>query len=200
MIPCELDLTSTTFHYTTTLTYEIDLPPSGIKVGFNLLDDEYFTIPYITDTIPNSLADRKLPAQAKRNLWIIAINGKYTITDQGVIDELNSHQNPHGKSKFKISLCSRKSYQRTDLEEIFSIFYQVRPVVPYLKVGLPEKPFTPKKIVDGSKDPKRCVWKKTVFVKYEKNKHVSLLSAPTPIKSLPDGRKFLYSLIGPSIK
>ena len=41
--------------------YEIELPPLGKKVGFNLLDDEDFKIPYITDTIPNSPAGHQLP-------------------------------------------------------------------------------------------------------------------------------------------
>ena len=36
------------------ITYDIELPTFGNKVGFILLDDEDFTIPYITDTIPNS--------------------------------------------------------------------------------------------------------------------------------------------------
>ena len=44
LIPCEIYLTSTPFRDTKILTYEIDLPPSGKKIGFNLLDDEYFTI------------------------------------------------------------------------------------------------------------------------------------------------------------
>ena len=50
------------------------------KVGFNLLDYEDFTIPYITDTILNSPSGRQLPTQAKRNLWIISINGEENIT------------------------------------------------------------------------------------------------------------------------
>ena len=37
-----------------TITYYIEFPPSGKKIGLNLLDDEDFTIPYIPDTIPNS--------------------------------------------------------------------------------------------------------------------------------------------------
>ena len=75
LIPCELDLTSTPFRDETIITYDIELPPSGKKIGFNLLDDEYFTIPYITDTIPNSPAGHQLPSQAKRNVWIVATNG-----------------------------------------------------------------------------------------------------------------------------
>ena len=90
-----------------------------------------------TDTIPNSPAGRQLPSQAKQNLWIVDINGEYPITAQGVLDGLNCHQTPQVNSKIKISLCIRKSYQRTDLEEIRSIFYQVRPVVSRLEVRLP---------------------------------------------------------------
>ena len=82
---------------------------------FYLLDDEYFTITYITDTIPNSPAGHQIPSQAKQNLWIVAINGEEPITAQGVLNELNRHQTPRGKSNIKISLCRRKSYQRTDL-------------------------------------------------------------------------------------
>ena len=62
LIPCELDLTSTPLSDTIIITYEIELPPSGNKVGFNLWDGEYFTTPYITDTTPNSPADTKLTA------------------------------------------------------------------------------------------------------------------------------------------
>ena len=65
LIPCELDLISTPFSNTTIITYEIELPPSGKKVGFNILENEDFAIPYVTDTTPNSPAGQKLPSQAK---------------------------------------------------------------------------------------------------------------------------------------
>ena len=42
------------------ITYDIELPPSGKKIGFNLLDDEDFKTPYITDIIPNSPAGHQL--------------------------------------------------------------------------------------------------------------------------------------------
>ena len=74
LIPCKLDITSTTFIDTKKFTNEIELPHSGKKIGFNLLDDKYFTIPYVTDTILNSQAGHQLPTQAKRNLWIVDIN------------------------------------------------------------------------------------------------------------------------------
>ena len=43
----------------------LELTPSGNKIGFNLMDDGYFTIHYVTDTIPNLPADNKLPTQSK---------------------------------------------------------------------------------------------------------------------------------------
>ena len=110
LIPCEIDLTSTPFSNTTIITYEIELPSPGKKFGFNLLDDEYFTIPYITDTILNSPAGHQLPSQAKRNLWIIATNGEEPIKAKGILDEINSHQNPRGETKIEISVCRMKSY------------------------------------------------------------------------------------------
>ena len=64
------------------------------KFGFNLLDDEDFTILYIADTIPDSLAGHKLLSLAKIYVWIVAINVEKPITAQGVLDELNSHQTP----------------------------------------------------------------------------------------------------------
>ena len=55
LISCELDLTSTPLRDETIITYDIELPLSGKKIVFNLLDDEYFTIPYITDTINSKI-------------------------------------------------------------------------------------------------------------------------------------------------
>ena len=46
---CKIYITPTPFFDTTIITYEIELSPSGKKIGFNLLDEEYFTIPYVLD-------------------------------------------------------------------------------------------------------------------------------------------------------
>ena len=86
LILYELDLTSTPFSDTKIITYEIDLPPSGNKVGFNILNDEYFTTPYITDTTSNSPAGQIFSSEARKNVWIIDINGEEPIIDQGVLD------------------------------------------------------------------------------------------------------------------
>ena len=91
MIPCEPDFTSTPFRDTAILKYKIELPPSGTKFHFNLLDDENFTIPYITDKSPNLPDRHQIPEQAKLNVWIVAINGGDPITAQGALNGLNRH-------------------------------------------------------------------------------------------------------------
>ena len=133
-------------------------------------------------------------------MWIVAINVEEPITYQGVLDELNSHQTTWVKSKIKIILCRRKNYQRTDLEEIRSRFDQVRPVVSHIEVRLPKKHTTPKNIGEDLGGPQRQLWKEDLFFQYNKNKNVSLLSAPIPIKFITEGTKVLRSLISPSIK
>ena len=115
MIPYELDITCTPFSDTTIITYEVETPPAENIIGFDLLDDEYVTIPYVNDTIPHSPAGIQPQSQGKRNLWIIAITGEELIKFQGALDELNSHQNPSVKSKVGIIICRRKSYQSTYL-------------------------------------------------------------------------------------
>ena len=54
LIPCEIDPESNPFCDTKIFIYKIELPNSRNKIGFNLLDDEYFTIPYVIDKISNS--------------------------------------------------------------------------------------------------------------------------------------------------
>ena len=123
LIPCELDLKYNLCFDRTIITYEIQLSPSEKKVGFYLLDDKYFTFPYINYSIPNPPSGHQLPLEAKQNVWIIHIHGENPNKTQYALDEINQHQTPHRKSKVKISLCRRKSYQRTYLEDIHSTFY-----------------------------------------------------------------------------
>ena len=138
------------------------------KIGFNLLDDEDFKIPYVTDTISNLSSGHIIPTQDKQNLWIIDINGENPIIDQGALDELNRYQTTRGKSKVKISLCRRKIYQITDLEGIFSRFDKVRPLFSHLEVCLPKKHLTTNKIVRVLKGPQRKLWKEVLFLQYDK--------------------------------
>ena len=94
---CKLDIESIPFINTTILTYEIDSPPSVKIISFNLMNDEYFTIPHVTYTIPNSPSGHQLQTQVKQNVWIVDINIEEPITAQGSLDELNHHQNTCGK-------------------------------------------------------------------------------------------------------
>ena len=144
MITRELDITSTPFCGTKIITYVIELPPDGKKIGINLLDDAYFTTPYIIDTIQNSPASNELPTHSHKSICIININGEDTITNKGSLDELHSYHTPQCKSRVNIILYRRKIYQKMDLEDICSIFDKFRPVVSHIEVHLPENIPTPK--------------------------------------------------------
>ena len=132
-------------------------------------------------------------------MWIVDIIGEEPITAQCVLDELNFHQTPQGKCTIKISLFRRKIYQRIDLKEIRSKFYQVRPVVLHLEVCLSKRTTTPNNIGEDLGGTQKQLWKEYLFVQYYKNKNVFLLSATIPIKYLSEGTKGLRSLIAPSI-
>ena len=73
-------------------------------------------------------------------------------------------------------------------------------MVSHLEVIIPKKPPTLKNIGDALGGPQRQLWKEALFVQYDNNKYVSLLSSPIPIKSFPEGTKVLRSLITTSIK
>ena len=137
----------------------MEFPTSGMKTGFNLLDDEDFTIPYIIDTTQNSPAGYQLPTQDNKNLRIIDINKEDPNKDQGELDKLQYHQTLSGKYKFNIRLFIRNRYHRTYLEDIHSIFDQFRPVVSHIEVFLPNKPPTPNNIGEGLKVIQRKLWK-----------------------------------------
>ena len=103
-------------------------------------------------------------SQAKNNVCIIDINGEDPITDKLSLEELQIYQDPHGKSKVKIILFRRNIYHWTDLEQIYSIFDQVRPVVLHLEFLLPENPLTPKNIGKYLKLSQRKIWMEDLFV------------------------------------
>ena len=62
-------------------------------------------------------------------------------------------------------------------------------MVSHLEFCIPKKPPTPKNISDALGSSQRKFWKEALFFQYDKNKNVSLLSAPIPIKFLPEETK-----------
>ena len=52
------------------------------------MDDVDFNIPYIFDTVPNSLEDHHLASQTKKNVWIADISGEEPIASKWALDDL----------------------------------------------------------------------------------------------------------------
>ena len=82
------------------------------------------------------------------------------------------------KLKVHISLCGRKSYHITYLEDIRSRFDQFIPVFSHIEVCLPKKPPKPKTIGEGLIGLQRKFWKEALFLQYEKNKMSALFWLP----------------------
>ena len=80
-----------------------------------------FTIPYDIHTI-HSPSCYQFPTQSKKIVCTIAIDGEEIITAQGALDKIHHNQTQWGKYKLNISIYRSNSYQRTDIEEIRSIF------------------------------------------------------------------------------
>ena len=87
LVPCEICLTHTPFSDAKMITYEIELTTFGNKIGFNLLDKEDFTIPFIIDEIKNSPDSHQLVTQANNNMWIISKNGEEPIKEKGSLEK-----------------------------------------------------------------------------------------------------------------
>ena len=73
-------------------------------------------------------------------------------------------------------------------------------MVSHIEFCLPDKPPTLENNGEGLKVPQRQLWKEALFLQYDKNKTISLILGPVPIKPLPEGTKFLRSLVASSIK
>ena len=101
------------------------------------------------------------------------------MTDHGALYKLQRHKTQSGKSKVKISIFIRKSYQRTDIENIWSRFYQVRPMVSHIEVCLLKKPPTPKNIGDALGGPQKNFWREALFVQCDKNKMLAFSQIPS---------------------
>ena len=132
LVPCYLDIKSTPLHDATIITYVIYLPPSENEISFNLLYDGDFTILYIIDKIPNSPAGHQFPIQAKIIVWTISIHGEESITKKGELGELKNYHNQREESKVDTGLFQSKIHQFTDIEELWSRFDQIRPLVYHL--------------------------------------------------------------------
>ena len=132
-------------------------------------------------------------------MCIVSIREWGGITPKGSIDELHIYQTQRGKSKVNISLCQRKNYKSTDLEEIWSRFIQIKPGVSHIELHIPEKPLTPKNIREALKGTQWKFWKEALFVKYDNNIKVNLLLDTIAIKYFPDGKKVLPSIIYPGM-
>ena len=123
--------------------------PQSKKIVINLMDDDDLNITYILYNIPNYPSVHQLPSQANNNLYVLKMDGEEPITAKCAPEDIRLHQNNKWKLNFWILIFEWKCSQRTNLEDIGSLFHQIRPIVSHLEVRLPQKPKFPKNIGDA---------------------------------------------------
>ena len=152
------------------------------KIGFNLMDDDDFTIPYIIKTIPKSPAGIQLLTQNQENC----------------LDYLSQFRTAHNQKRRTLwtAMLSDRTWKlkiknKIVQEEKIPIHISWRNFVHIWSnhtdsltfgIFLPDKPKASKDIGESLKGHQCQLWKFSLFFQYDNNKNVNLLSALIPTK------------------
>ena len=214
--PESLEIIDEPFPGSTTLHFQLELPPFPATIGFNLADDPLTNVPYIKGCELGSFAYNSLPAGKRRNYYIVGINQESPITAKYTRELLQSLQKNNDRS-LTLSLIHRgQADQSTTLEITRAMFDQMpsilhnRPVIASSQLDLPEtyshfitapsKPDKPKSIFEALKTPFRYNWKTAAWNQYKKNHNIAVFTMPFLKSEVPAGAQILRSQLVPEIK
>ena len=156
-----------------------------------MADDDNINITYIVATVPNYPSDHQIPSHKNKSVWILGIYGQELITAKGALGDIKLHQPNKGKSKVNISIFKIECFQRIKLEYLRPSFDQTRPVVSYLEFCIAQKRIVPKNIGDDIKVTQYQLWEVDLFVQYDNNKNINIISSTFTIKYLTKGANIL---------
>ena len=213
----KLDLLPTPFATHPIHTYEITIPHHATHAGLEILDDEYFNIPYLSKTVRDTPAFETIPAIHRRNMFIVSVNQQEPITAARAIELIKP---PRLRSQntivIKLQITKRISSAKSKLQELRSTFDQIRPIIssltqPIPSIGisssldaaqlvLPDKPKPERFIFQNLRTSFRQQWKAALFNQYSKNDDIHTFSPPILRSSLPKNTKVYPSRIAPTIK
>ena len=162
------------------------------------MDDEYFTITYVIDAIPNSPDGRQPSTQSKKNLWIISINEEYPITSQVTIDE---PQLSESTWKIKVQYWSMQK-KELPADRYWRDLVYIWPIQTCCFTywsSFRRETSHPQEHWWISKMSSDKIMERIFICKIWQEKTISLILDPVPIIYLCDVTTFLCSLISPSI-
>lgn len=199
MVKPTLDLTNSPFDPDKLITVEIELPPAGHPLYISIQDDTLFNIPFIERVYSESPLYAQIPANARRNAWIVSIDSEEPIMAATAIKELQRRQLSESTNKISLILTRRRPGKPTNYESLRAAFDQIRPVIAH-SAYFNERPPTPSDVGKALKGPHRHHWIQGLFAQYDKNAKVHLFTKPIPVSSIPPEKKVLKSVISLKVK
>jgi hypothetical protein len=121
-----IDLGDRPYFDTETFKIVVQLPPIGTPLNIKLSFDGAYHLPYIVSTDIDGVLARSLPANCRRNIYILAIGIFDPVTIYKVLEAFKTNQVAHAISDVDMWIVKRNNRPRTDLEEQRAMFDQVR--------------------------------------------------------------------------
>ena len=108
-------------------TYDVTLPQTG-TFGLVLQDDEHFGLPAIVSIETDSPFLKGCKKSLHRQAWIISIHQDEPITVDRTLEYMN-YLRRNNILTVKVTLSKRLTTQKTNYEELWSRFDNIRPIV-----------------------------------------------------------------------
>ena len=182
--------------------------------GLQIKYDDNFGLPLIDIVSPESSFFNHLPVSYRRNIWIASIEDDEPITPSGAYEAIDQHVSS-GNPIVTFIICKRTISTRSQIQTLRSQFDQYQrihkrpsctsnptthiPSAAYA-ISLPEKPDTPKNIVDIKRSQLKAEWKLSLFENYSKNAKALAFTAPFPRELLPPNARILKSVLAFRVK
>jgi hypothetical protein len=191
----------------------ITIPPTTKTLGFHLLDDHIYNLPYILECTKGSFAWDALPPKYRRHAFIININNEGPITAEFAIKLIKEAQ--LSDTKLQMDLVKRNPKSITSLSMSRAMFDQLpslhpsRPIISTISapplshahfISAPHKPKAPKSFFDCLKGPFQRAFRAAAKIQFDKNRKVVVFSKPFPKSELQKDDRVFRTLLVPGFK
>jgi hypothetical protein len=166
-----------------------------LPLEIKLSSDEAYHLPFLVNTVSNSVFACSLPPNFRRNIYILTIGSQDPVTIDQVLDAFHLYQVPNATSEVAIWIIKSNNEPRTYLEEQPTMFNQGR-FAPVLSAPIPDlvacravisllKPDCPEHVGHMARSPWCADLKKEHFKHYDKMYEVSKDLLPLDAITLP---------------
>ena len=181
MLQYSLDIAYSPFSLSELRTLEVLFPPSGTPMNITILYYPIYYITYLSQVPAMYPITDQFPMYVRQNIYVLAIyNVNHSLVSTAV-QLLWDEQKCAISSYVTRTLDQRRPSALTSLEEHFSLFDQVHPVLEpnrhYHEVFFTTTPEKPSTFGQTLKGPDRINWTKCAYTQYDKSISFSILTA-----------------------